>query len=234
MKNRGLDNAICPGCGAVYTRNKLADGLKGKLTGVKHVRNLRIPLLSYFVCPSCGYEHDSPPFRPLTVQEILDGKQAANYYNDVNLEKYAISLLEIYYGSHRCNCGDLAEYEHLRDRRRKSKRDLARLAELEKKLERIYGPQTEEEKDREKDLEWIAERLKITAGMGRRPTGIRDNNGRMICEGDLVAWRSTVGADVRHRVTYSNDRACFMHGNISFDRLLDRGLNPIEFEVIEP
>jgi len=65
-----LEQIICPGCGAVYEQEEdLNDG----------------------ACPKCRYENGLPPFRLLTVQEILEDNNET--WNDVSLGAFVRSLL---------------------------------------------------------------------------------------------------------------------------------------------
>lgn len=63
-KTGPLDVAFCPDCSASYTRKQLADAI--------------YPARRAFRC-SCGFEWNGEPWRPLTIQEMLDGRSSGRY-----------------------------------------------------------------------------------------------------------------------------------------------------------
>jgi hypothetical protein len=79
VKNGKLDVAVCPSCATIITRQQMYEKTKGRRA---------------FAC-DCGYEFNAHPCRPLTIAEILRGREAAGDYRDVSLEKYTRKVLEI-------------------------------------------------------------------------------------------------------------------------------------------
>lgn len=63
-------NAICPGCGWIGKA-------KAKLS-----------------CPVCAYENNQPPYRLLTLKELMGDETGV--YNDINMGKFLMSVLKEY------------------------------------------------------------------------------------------------------------------------------------------
>lgn len=81
MKHGPLDVAVCPSCAAVITRQKMHDIFKADRSAI-------------VVC-ECGYEYNAPPYRPLTIAEMLRGRESEGEYRDVKLEAYTRKIFEI-------------------------------------------------------------------------------------------------------------------------------------------
>lgn len=82
MKNGPLDMAVCPSCGAFITREQMLEVFR---------RNR----IDVFVC-DCRYEFNMAPYRPLTIAEMLRGRESEGEYANVNLETYTRKILEIF------------------------------------------------------------------------------------------------------------------------------------------
>lgn len=78
MKNGRLDNAICPHCGHISTRQAMYE---------------RISRDYCYDCPRCDYEYGAAPFRPLTIAEMLRGRKAGGDYRNVDLTRYTAVLV---------------------------------------------------------------------------------------------------------------------------------------------
>ena len=69
-----IQNAICPGCG-------WRGAVKPKLA-----------------CPHCGWENNAPPWRLLTLRELLCDSEGP--YGDVRMDLFLKSVLEEYAAHH--------------------------------------------------------------------------------------------------------------------------------------
>jgi hypothetical protein len=78
MKDGFLDVAICPSCATILSRQQIYEQVKNRKS---------------FIC-GCGYEFNAFPYRPLTISEILRGRESEEACVDVNIEKYTRKVLE--------------------------------------------------------------------------------------------------------------------------------------------
>ena len=72
MDNTIFDVIVCPRCGWTGVIEDLFDG----------------------ICPECRYENGLPPYRLLTIKEMLEDEQISEY-NDVRMDLFLASLFRI-------------------------------------------------------------------------------------------------------------------------------------------
>ncbi len=79
-KRTALSVAVCAGCGRVWTRAQMAARMHADPEAL-------------FRC-DCEFEWNDAPFRPLTIQEILDGRRSLPCA-DLDLDAYTRSVVEL-------------------------------------------------------------------------------------------------------------------------------------------
>ena len=73
MTSEAAYTIVCPGCGWV--------GVEADLTAASGFRD----------CPDCGYQNGMPPYRLLTVKELLEFPQEGDF-NSVDLYEFLNSI----------------------------------------------------------------------------------------------------------------------------------------------
>ena len=85
-KLTALDVAICPGCGRTFTRAELARGMVGRLNGTGRQYG--------FAC-KCEWEWNDYPYRPPTLQEVLDGDVSLPVGDLIDIDAYTLAVIAV-------------------------------------------------------------------------------------------------------------------------------------------
>lgn len=73
MDDTTLDTIICPGCGWIGAIAKASSPNRD--------------------CPSCGYENNLPPYRLLTLKEMLENRDGE--YDGVRMDAFLAALFRV-------------------------------------------------------------------------------------------------------------------------------------------